>query len=258
MSEDEQNNEIVLLPVRPLVSPEQAKADWALFENLKRSLLTADDYQAIKDRQFVKKSGFRKIAVAFNLSDRIIEQVRTDREDGSFTWMLVVEVTAPNGRTCSGVGVCDSKERGFAHVEHDVFATAHTRSKNRAISDMVAGGIVSAEEMETSSVEIEADIKTDSHRPDGLVTNRVGNLKPAEEDTTKAKAVISYTIEGADAVFKVPFKSKDVFKKVIHAATGTNPEWNDSTKTWIVDAELVTHVLLEALEEAGLALEVFT
>ena len=32
-------------------------------------------------------------------------------------------------------------------MEHDVYATAHTRAKNRAISDLVGGGEVSAEEM---------------------------------------------------------------------------------------------------------------
>lgn len=139
------------VPVRPLVSAEVAAQDWALFESLKKSLLKAEDYQTISGKKFTTKSGFRKLAVCFNLSDRIIEQVRTDREDESFTWRIVVETQAPNGRVCSGVGICDSKERKFAHVEHDVYATAHTRAKNRAISDLVAGGVVSAEEMEVSS-----------------------------------------------------------------------------------------------------------
>ena len=81
------------------------------------------------------------------MSDRIVEQERTDREDGTFTWRIIVEAQAPNGRVCNGVAICDSAERNFAHLEHDVYATCHTRAKNRAISDMVAGGVVSAEEM---------------------------------------------------------------------------------------------------------------
>ena len=139
--------EIVPLPVRPLVSPEQAARAWKLFLDLKKKLLDEHDYQLIVGKQHIKKSGFRKLAVVFNLWDRILEQERTEREDGTFTWRIVVEVQAPNGRICTGVAVCDSRERKFAHVEHDVYATAHTRAKNRGISDMVAGGVVSAEEM---------------------------------------------------------------------------------------------------------------
>jgi len=140
--------ELVPAPVKPLVTPEQAAEEWARFEALKEKLLVDDDYQAIAGKRYIKRSGFRKIAVYFGLSDRILEQERTDREDKSFTWRIVTEVTAPNGRVSAGVGVCDSRERAFAHLEHDVYATAHTRAKSRAISDMVAGGAVSAEEAE--------------------------------------------------------------------------------------------------------------
>ena len=36
--------------------------------------------------------------------------------------------------------------------EHDILATAETRAKNRAISDLVGGGSVSAEEITKESV----------------------------------------------------------------------------------------------------------
>jgi len=140
--------ELVPAPVKPLVTPEQAAEEWARFEALKEKLLVDDDYQAIAGKRYIKRSGFRKIAVYFGLSDRILEQERTDRDDGSFMWRITAEVQAPNGRISAGVGVCDSRERSFAHLEHDVYATAHTRAKSRAISDMVAGGAVSAEEAE--------------------------------------------------------------------------------------------------------------
>jgi len=135
-------------PVMPLATPEEVEKAWATFEAMKARLLVDDDYQAIAGKRYIKRSGFRKIAVFFGLSDKILEQERVDRDDDSFTWRIVVEATAPNGRTSIGVGVCDSRERKFAHLEHDVYATAHTRAKSRAISDMVAGGAVSAEEME--------------------------------------------------------------------------------------------------------------
>jgi hypothetical protein len=157
---------VALDPVKPLVSPEKAAEDWALFESLKAKLLTDEDYQSIAGKRYIKRSGFRKIAVYFGLSDRILEQERIDRDDGSFSWRIVVEVEAPNGRISTGVGACDSRERKFAHVEHDVYAIAHTRAKSRAISDMVAGGAVSAEEMEAEI----SPYQSEKGKPDMMIT----------------------------------------------------------------------------------------
>lgn len=147
---EETRDLVSVSPVRPLVPPEQAAQQWKLFLDLKKKLLDKNDFQMIAGKRFHKKSCFRKLAVVFNLSDRILEHEKTEREDGSFYWRIVVEVEAPNGRVCSGVGICDSNERKFAHVEHDVYATCHTRAKNRAISDLVAGGVVSAEEIRST------------------------------------------------------------------------------------------------------------
>lgn len=161
----EPDKETAIVPmdtVRPVVSAERAKADWDEFVKLKSMILTSDDVSKVKakqrdgtskDMECINKSGFRKLAMAFNLSDTIIEQVRTDRTDErhTFFWRITVQVQAPNGRVSTGVAICDSAERTFFHLEHDVYSTAHTRAKNRAISDLIAGGAVSAEEMETES-----------------------------------------------------------------------------------------------------------
>lgn len=58
-----------------------------------------------------------------------------------------VAVVAPHGQTSIGVATCSADERRFTHPDHDVRATAWTRAVNRAISDMVGWGEVSAEEM---------------------------------------------------------------------------------------------------------------
>ena len=144
--------------VKPLMSPEEAKKQWETFENLKKQLLVDDDYQLIGGKRFIKRSGFRKVAVFFGINDKILREERMERPDESFVWRMVVEAMAPNGRTSVGVGACDSRERfNWAHKEHDCYATAHTRAKSRAISDMIAGGIVSAEEVEASSPERHVD-----------------------------------------------------------------------------------------------------
>jgi hypothetical protein len=45
------------------------------------------------------------------------------------------------------VGCASTKERKFVHEAHDPYALAATRSKNRAISDIIGLGEVSAEEV---------------------------------------------------------------------------------------------------------------
>jgi hypothetical protein len=69
-----------------------------------------------------------------------------------FLWRIEVETYhRGSGRSMTAVAVCPSKERKFAHPEHDVFAVCHTRAVNRAISDLVGLGEVSAEEIEAES-----------------------------------------------------------------------------------------------------------
>jgi len=187
--------------VRPLVTPEEARRQWMAFEALKQALLGPDDYQRIAGKQYIKRSGFRKIAVYFGLSDEIIREERTDREDGSFMWRIVVRVTAPNGRTSTGVGICDSRERSFAHPEHDVYATSHTRAKSRAISDMVAGGVVSAEEMEAPETK-PSPTRKPPRRVEAQVRNRrqppvAGHMsESAQPDSDVEKVIDAFLDQG--------------------------------------------------------------
>lgn len=128
------------------VSAEAMKAQMRQFQSLKAGLLDTSDVVTIKNRPFIKRSGWRKMGLAFNLSDDIIKEVRNDFE-GGFRWRMWVKVTAPNGRSVVGVGGCSSEERDFAHLEHDVYSICHTRAKNRALSDMIGSGEVSFEEL---------------------------------------------------------------------------------------------------------------
>ena len=44
----------------PLVTPEKAAQQWALFESLKAKLLSSEDYQTIAGKRYIKRSGFRR------------------------------------------------------------------------------------------------------------------------------------------------------------------------------------------------------
>ena len=136
-----------------IMLPAVAAARMKLFEELKLSLLTDSDIQTIDykgaKRSFIKRSGYRKLALAFNISDEIIkEETQQEPTTGLTVWRIHVRATEHSGRSAVGIGACSSKERAFAHPDHDIYATAHTRAKNRAIADLIGQGEVSAEEME--------------------------------------------------------------------------------------------------------------
>lgn len=132
--------------VVPAVSAAVMRASMQQFQSLKAGLLDKSDIATIQNKPFIKRSGWRKLALAFNISDEIIKDERVVHND-DFECRIWVKVWAPNGRSVVGIGACSSKERNFAHVEHDVYATAHTRAKNRALSDLIGSGEISWEEL---------------------------------------------------------------------------------------------------------------
>jgi hypothetical protein len=122
------------------------------FQEFKQRLLTKDDSVTIAGRQYLKKSAWRKWALACGVSDVLVsyERVPPQGKDphGNFSYRVIVEaVHKATGRSSIGVAMASrSEKKEWAHEEHDVFTLAHTRSKNRAIADLVGGGEVSAEE----------------------------------------------------------------------------------------------------------------
>jgi hypothetical protein len=123
------------------------------FQDFKQRLLTKDDSVIIDGKQYLKKNAWRKYAMACNVSDEIVslERVPTQGKDeeGSFLYRIAVRAFhQTSGRCSTGVAIASKKEKNnWCHEEHDIFALAHTRAKNRAIADLVGGGEVSAEEM---------------------------------------------------------------------------------------------------------------
>lgn len=154
-----------------LVDVEGAKAFMNNYQETIKALLTAEDYQAIAGKDFKKKSAWRKLATAFRISDEVIDEHLEFDETGQIVSARYrVKAMLPNGRSTEGVGVCTIYDkiryhptskfdadkdtpsnfvlRGrYSNAEHDVPSTAHTRAKNRAISDLIGAGDVSAEEM---------------------------------------------------------------------------------------------------------------
>jgi hypothetical protein len=140
--------------VMPAVSPKEAVEAWEQYQDLKKEIATKDDIQKIGDKEFYKKSYWRKLATFFNLSVEVVEEKKEVFEQ-NIIFYFTCKATAPNGRFATGSGSCDLLEKGRKNTIHNARATAETRAFNRAVSNLVGGGEVSAEEVsEDSATEI--------------------------------------------------------------------------------------------------------
>lgn len=137
-----------LLPLGDIAGAKNAIAQ---YEKLKTAIVVDSDKQIISGRTYLKKSFWRRVAFCFGLSLELVREERLLLDDGVTASKLAYRVTyravAPNGRSMDGDGMCVFGEKSGLTIEHNIRAIAHTRAKNRAISDLVGGGEVSAEEM---------------------------------------------------------------------------------------------------------------
>lgn len=104
--------------------------------NIKDKLLDSSDIYNIKWIKYINKKGYRKIALAFNISTQIINEKRILDWD-NLIYDFTVRASTPMWRYTEASSSCSSNERDFTHLNHDVRATAQTRATNRAISDLL-------------------------------------------------------------------------------------------------------------------------
>ena len=136
---------------------ERVREYYRLFEEAKSSLLTKDDYAEVefKNKQgqitksvFIKKTGWWKIKTLLNISVEILNSQRI-KEGDKVVYVYKVQAKTLSGLTSQAEGVCSSDEPTKKNVSEFVLSgTAQTRAVNRAISMLVGGAELSAEEME--------------------------------------------------------------------------------------------------------------
>src|SRR3990167_1732862 len=97
--------------VMPLVSPDQALAAFKSYQDLAEKITTKDDIQKIGDKDFKKKSFWRKCQRFFNLSLELSKEWKEEK-NGSYTYFVIYRATAPNGAFMDGDGACTSNEKG--------------------------------------------------------------------------------------------------------------------------------------------------
>jgi hypothetical protein len=178
---------------------QQLVASFREYQELCKELLDDSDYQEYTRREkvggvwrdvpkrFKKKSAWRKLAAAFDLDVSVVGGVRIERDfDGKpIRAAAIARAIAPSGRYMEGTGYCSIDESRFekdrSKAENDLPATAETRAKNRAISDLLGTGEVSAEEASAGSGDSEPEHDAHAHGP--VVT---GELKQSATEAVIA------------------------------------------------------------------------
>jgi len=184
MSDPEVTEEQSTTSVVPRPNIEGTIAAMKAFEELKQKVLNANDSIMIQGKSYIKRSGWQKIAMALGISTEIVS---IKREQVGDVWIVEVVARAktPLGRISENVAVCDSiefRKGALQDTLHNIESKATTRAKDRAISDLVGGGQVTAEEiLQGPEVEIkEAQDTKETHKespkePKDLITTKQYN-----------------------------------------------------------------------------------
>lgn len=101
---------------RPVVSSQDVVAAFREYQEARTALLGEGDYQEFREQgrvsRFVKRSGWRKLAIAYGVTFQIVERVILRDEQGEvYDAEFIVRATAPNGRFADGWGACSGFER---------------------------------------------------------------------------------------------------------------------------------------------------
>ena len=214
----------------PLIDIDSAVAEWENYQELTEKLLDESDYQGSGDDRFKKKSAWRKYGKAFNVSTKILEEKLVYNDEGRIvTAKYIVEAKVPSGRSEQGIGLCSIWDKAHEHnkqfgqrtctgpcdgrkhydkPEHDIPSTAHTRAKNRAISDLIGAGEVSAEEI---------DFTQNSSKKKGK--KNLANIPSPEDDAKLANDLVNQEMNKKDKPPAPPEKTpKSVDKSTVQDA----------------------------------------
>jgi len=120
----------------------------AAYDAAVAGLIGPNDVQEAQGRSFKKKSAWRKLARHFSISVSIVG-VETRELAGHFLAIVTARAVAPWGQSYEEVGACCTDEAVGQRTitAADAIATASTRASNRAVSNLIAMGEVSAEEV---------------------------------------------------------------------------------------------------------------
>lgn len=159
--DDEPENQQALVPApapaeREILIPDEHCVDaFRAYQKLQTELdrVLQDCTVKIKGKLYRKKSYWRAVAMAFKLNVDLLQetQITSPANEKDWGWLATYVARAHNGQYAVGDGACFASEKQYASGKnedtvHNVRSNAHTRAYNRAVSNLVGFGEVSAEE----------------------------------------------------------------------------------------------------------------
>ena len=150
-----------------------------------------------KDGKWYSKTVYRVIGMYpmnFDVKKQITLQPK-DEIHVDIVFSVIYRAIAPNGQFVDGDGHCSLWEKGYPNTYHNAKSTAHTRAKNRAISDLVGGGEVSAEEITGDPAEGTETLPPVIDLPPEPEENRTQPKNPPptkKQETTKSEMTQSH------------------------------------------------------------------
>lgn len=165
----------------------------AAYDAACNALIGPNDVQKDGARTFKKKSAWRKLARHFGISTTVVSvDQRTIGEH--YVATVTVRASAPWGQSAEAAGACGGDEATGRRTITiaDAIATAETRATNRAVSNLIAMGEVSAEEQSTrgnGTPKAPADMVMPIGKQKGT--------KLGEIDTTDLASVVAWCMEKA-------------------------------------------------------------
>lgn len=190
------------------------------------AIIGPNDVQVEGNRTFKKKSAWRKLARYFNISTRVVKVEREYLASGDFLATVTTEASAPWGQSAEAVGACCTDEATGRRVitVADAIATAETRATNRATSNLIAMGEVSAEEMGDRAPEQSARKPATANKSAGDKKMPFGKFK-GETLASIATADLQSTVDWCMG------KDAEKFKDLIAACNAVTASRDKPAKT---------------------------
>lgn len=173
------------------VDVDNALYEWNAYQELTKKLLDETDYQVHKGKKYKKKSAWQKYARAFNINTEIVsKEIIRSKTSSVIEAEYTVRATLPNGRYVESDGSCDRREAGKKDMSnHSIKATAKTRATNRAISELIGAGDVSADELDPAFDKVQSNYEGNYVEGEFTTAN---NIEPVLEDPVSQNWVKSF------------------------------------------------------------------
>lgn len=225
------------------IDVEQLVALVDAFDKFKSMVLKPSDFwlDTRENKRRVKKSGWLKYALACNLNLEKVDEREVDKEvpPGSGNWVTIYHfdyrAISMMGRYAEGSGSASTSERASSDkMIHDTRSLAQTRAMNRAISNLVGGGEVSAEEVMTSRKRVDSKQRTVKKKPKKKTTTKTLEETP-QADPEEERVQTTLKGNGVDTKHLLIMKYSDNVRIV--------PQEDYDQVGWIDDHRVITELL---------------